>query len=117
MPDVRGGAEVILEAIAATVVCAALSVAGRSIVKSHRTAVDRAWRLRTSGRLALPAPESEQCRRRRELLDATGRSDPTSLPDCGTGEGARWDAARVGWIRDRDGEFVPLESVEVRRLR
>lgn len=88
----------------------------RGAYTAHRRS-RRERALDMAGRLALAAPESEQCRRRRALLDATGRSDPTSLPDCGTGEGARWDAARVGWIRDRDGEFVPLESVEARRLR
>lgn len=63
-----------------------------------------------AGRLALPLPESEQCRRRRAMLDATGRPDPTSLPDCGTGEGATWDPTRVGWVRRRDGQFIPFEA-------
>lgn len=87
----------------------------RGAYTAHRCS-RRERALDMAGRLALPAPESEQCRRR-ELLDETGRPDPTSMPDCGTGEGARWDAVRVGWIRDRDGEFIPLESVEARRSR
>lgn len=88
----------------------------RGAYTAHRRS-RRERALDMAGRLALPAPESEQCRRRRALLDASGRPDPTGMPDCGTGEGARWDAARVGWIRDRDGEFIPLEIASRRGSR
>ena len=116
MPDVWGGAAMseILFAFCASL---AVLVWSRELYPRDRPRDRRRRAPNMAGRLALPAPESEQCQRRRELLDATGRSDPTSLPDCGTGEGARWDAARVGWIRDRDGEFIPLESVKARRSR
>ena len=60
-----------------------------------------------AGRLALPAPDDEQCRMRRALLDATGRADPTGIPDCGDGDGAYWDPVRVGTVRHRDGAFTP----------
>lgn len=75
----------------------------RGAYTAHRRS-RRERALDMAGRLALPAPESEQCRRRRALLDESGRPDPTGSP------GERWDAARVGWIRDRDGEFIPWRS-------
>lgn len=77
------------------------------VVRANLPSAGRRERaLGMAGRLALPEPDDEQCRRRRALLDASGRPDPTGIPDCGSGDGASWDPVRVGTVRHRDGAFT-----------
>ena len=94
-----------------------LAIIGPPVIRANLPGASRRERaLRMAGRLALPAPDDEQCRRRRALLDASGRPDPTSIPGCGTDESAQWDPVRCGWVRERDGEFMPWRPSSATRL-
>ena len=91
--------------VASVAIAATADVLRGKLRDPHRRRRERA--LGMAGRLALPAPDDEQCRLRRAMLDATGRPDPTGMPGLGDDDGDRWDPIRCGWVRVSDGEFTP----------